>query len=119
MSKELTPLEAWERIKNTPTQDIYSPTVKYFHPDCCDIVEQELKRLEKILPFPKEGDENEEYRQSVIKRLIAFEIIKEKQVYIEVLIEVDRCKLYNCYVHKKEWKLTEQEFDLLKECFNV
>ena len=39
-------LEAFQRIKNTPTYD--NGLVKDFHPSCCEIVEKELKALEII-----------------------------------------------------------------------
>ena len=40
-------LEAFERIKNTPTYD--NGLVKDFHPSCCEIIEKELKALEIII----------------------------------------------------------------------
>ena len=49
MSKELTPLEALERIKNTPTYD--NGLVKDFHPSCCEIVEEELKAFNLLLSY--------------------------------------------------------------------
>ena len=82
MNKELTPLEAFERIKNTPTYD--NGLVKNFHPSCCEIIETALKRLENY-------EKNEDFYKDVIsysclnekekiKKLKAFEIIKEKKL---------------------------------------
>ena len=71
MSKELTPLEAFERIKNTPTQDIYFPTVKYFHPDCCDIVEEELKAFNLLLSY---GISYNDLREIIITLVCGYDI---------------------------------------------
>ena len=81
----MTALEAFERIKKTPTYADYM-LIKDFHPTCVGMVEKVLK---------------------------AFEIIKEKKVNIRCLMSNWSLGKYNSY--KSHISLTEEEFDLLKE----
>ena len=90
-----------------------------------DIIETELKRLEKI-DNPKivgtttisKAFEGFLIKQcpDVEKKLKALEIIKEKQVNVGALYELD-LKLYNKYVKEINGTptLTKKEYDLLKE----
>ena len=57
---------------------------------------------------------------TIKKEIKALEIIKEKQVdIVGVLIyafkEKKGCEFYNSYTSKEEHKLTQEEYDLLKE----
>ena len=51
------------------------------------------------------------------KKLKAFEIIKEKRVDVSYLVISDDLHDYNEGLDRK-WKLTQEEYDLLKEYFN-
>ena len=80
-------------------------------------IEQALKELEqlrklKLLSYPSENDE--EYRQRIIKKLMALEIIKEKLVDIGWLIRSENCSKYNLGVGNSQ-VLKRTEYDLVKE----
>ena len=59
-------------------------------------------------------------RECFPKELKALEIIKEKRVFIEEFLQSDDLEEYNDYVEEQgrydEDKLTQEEFDMLKEC---
>lgn len=121
MSKELTPLESFERIKNITYDrtDLYG--IEEYRKSL-DIIETALKEKENI-----EKTINELFSENgkvittidIKKQLKAFEIIKDKGVDVLKLKECKRCKKpdeYNkrtCYSYHNE--LTQEEYDLLKE----
>ena len=87
MSKELTPLEALERLRPKTTYEPYYTRSEKRH--YCDIIETALKALE---------------------------IIKEKMVNINTLIHHCLCLAdYNKFQAQRKYELTQEEFDLLKE----
>ena len=78
------------------------------------IIRQELKELEilrnlKLLPYPKKGNDKE-YRQGVVKRLMALEVVKK---YIKV--EKDEYGLYWLCGAFGSVGITQEEYELLKE----
>ena len=92
--------------------EINDGTIEENYPQEINIIEKELKELEflrnlKLLPYPKENDE--EYRQGVIKRLMALEIIKDKFVWFE------NGKLYVGVRGDVEITLNEEDFDSEEE----
>lgn len=85
-------------------------------------IEFKYKRLKNIrlLRYPKNG---KEYRQSVVKKLLALEIIKEKcldMCWIKNLVEwsdisaKDACEIYN---QDKDYtyQITIEEMEILRE----
>ena len=79
------------------------------------IVEKELTELEqlrklKLLPYPKENDD--EYRQGIIKRLKALEILRAFDFEIEDYNEDFNGSLK---VNQTRIILDDEEIDLLKE----
>jgi hypothetical protein len=118
MSKELTPLKALEDLINF----IGSGEIADTHELCeyvakrKDIVETALKRipmLEKELCFVKTM-EDLTIEAIKDKKLKALEIIKNKRVDFGYLIISDDLKDFNEGLDRK-WKLTQEEYDLLKE----
>ena len=108
-------LEALKEIKHTT--DLDRPNELNGYKKELDIIEKELKEYEqlkqlKLLPYPQEN--GEDYRQGVIKKLMALEIIKEKRVLIDVLLDTDTIEDYNDFKSEQEL-LTQQEYDLLNE----
>jgi hypothetical protein len=132
MTKELTPLEALERLKNTPTYD--NSLVKDFHPSCCEIIETTLKNYEELTSKPvilcRRTHESSQalidticknYKEVKVtnledeKKLKALEIVKEKKVDVQMLIDRKNLNEYNWCVHEQSRALTQEEYDLLKE----
>lgn len=142
MNKELTPLEAWERIKNTPTYD--NGLVKDFHPSCCEIIETTLKNYEELTSKPVILYERSHERSQVLidyicknykevkitnledeNKLKALNIIKDKRVDVGWLLhyidlkkdDYTPLKWYNenLPLIDKDKELTHEEYDLLKE----
>lgn len=110
IAKELTPLEHLGFIRNYEIDDEHRTlNMNYATKQSLDIIElalkdyEELKKL-KLFPYPKVNDE--EYRRSVIKRLQAFEIIKE---YFVLTSEYGKVSLEP----KKE--IPDEQYDLLEE----
>lgn len=117
MNKEMTPLQALKKIKQARYFVDFELDAKVSedYKKELDIIETALKDYEKKTKLAKEyKDVN-----NVAKRLKALEIIKEKRVFIEELISSDNVDEYNDYVDEQgrydEDKLTQAEFDLLKE----
>lgn len=87
-----------------------------------DTIEKELKEYEqlkqlKLLPYPQEN--GEEYRQCVIKRLMALEIIKEKpQATLWIIQHCDKEMEYEDMISIFKEDVTKEQFDLLKEVLN-
>jgi len=112
MSKELTPLEALERIKNAPTiyvgcgSDIYT---RYSFE--CNEIEKALKDYEKKTKLAKEYlDVN-----NVAKRLMALEIIKEFAIIENNTIII---RIPNHEITENGTRFIEEnmkKFDFLKE----
>jgi hypothetical protein len=135
MSKESLPLEALETIKeHLPT--LYPEEYGFDNVDGCfgpskecqyqlDIIETALKEYDDML-FEIKALENtikglEEQIDEKNKSLKALEIIKEKMVDVELFHTViedenqkDKLWSYNFWFENK-YKLTKEEFDLLKE----
>ena len=110
MSKELSPLEALEKIrKEIAYYSLYKKHLDTIETALKDY--EELKKL-KLLPYPKVNDE--EYRRSVIKRLQALEIIKDKEVNVFIFLHSGDLETYNDMVEDNR-KLTQEEYNLLKE----
>lgn len=115
MSKELTPLQALERIKSHYNDRVCVDILEDF-----DLIETALKRLEKI-----ETTTHSVLREDIVKELKALEIIKKKRVNVDALIKyiktnaVDDIPLcwYNEYIalFEEDRCLTEEEYDFLKE----
>lgn len=72
---------------------------------------KELEALNTII-YSYGYDENVEI---VSKALKALEIIKEKEVDVQLLEDSKNLNDYNWCVHTKNRALTQEEFDLLKE----
>ena len=119
MSKEL---EALERLYIHLEDDDLSYAWSEQAKEDKKIVKQALKDYEnlKLSLFPHPQKNGEEYRQNAIKRLLALEIIKEKQVDIYLLCTCNSVDEYNSMFEHRfgsydERALTQEEYDLLKE----
>ena len=94
------------------------------------IIEKELKEYDKLIgdifPHPKEN--GEEYRQLAVKRLLAFEIIIDKEVNVEIFkmclscdwsyeLFESECTDNNGYNEVTPYKhsMTNEQFNLLKD----
>lgn len=140
MSKKLTPLQALEDLISF----IGSGFVADTHELCeyvakrKEIIETALKNYEELTSKPVILCErthghaqalidmiSKNYKNIKItnlednKKLKAFEIIKKKRVFIGELLQSDSLEEYNDYVEEQgrydEDKLTQEEYDLLKE----
>ena len=102
MSKELTPLEALERVSQRLCGD---------YNDCSHelaVIETTLNEnieLKKCIDLIGDIETNN-------KKLKVLEIIKEKQVNVEWLLETENVEEYNESLYAD---LTQEEYDLLKE----
>lgn len=127
MNKELTPLEALERLRPKTTYlPYYTRNEKRYY---CNIIEKALKELESltnenaVLEYWLKGVfyyiENKEYTLiDISKNLKAVEIIVKKKVDVCLLISCIydfELNYYNLCMRNKERHLTQEEFDLLKE----
>ena len=110
MSKEL---EALDRLFNSNLNN-YEYRKEY------DLIETALKVYEKIKLEYSEIKiyhydllkENERLHNQKAKKLKAFEIIKDKRVNADWLLETENVEEYNESLYND---LTQEEFDLLKE----
>lgn len=140
MSKDLTPLQALKRIKSHYNDKVCIDILEDF-----DLIETALKRLEKndntrlIIvgnPSPDESVVEKTYKQGMFisnleqceikplfeeeteKKLKALEIINNKQVDMKELLGFfewgEGFSYYNEY-RRKEEKLTQEEYKILKE----
>lgn len=119
MSKELTPLEALERLydyHNLPNRNVVAYLLEQENlPTYRKIIETALKELEvkrEVIDYLLTGDDE--------KKLKTLEIIKEKSVDIGFLQYSSTVDLYNHYIVEHAWtkhtsSLTQEEYDLLKE----
>ena len=142
MSKELTPLEALEKIKDIireDGEDIDNPRFlvdelsiietalqdnyfyKYMINKICDFMGLDINPFEDLVNTENEMInyiyENECFRVDVAtnkNKLKAFEIIKKKRVNVHLLILSDSLEKYNFNLLPYR-KLTQEEYDLLKE----
>lgn len=125
MNKELTPLEALEKIKNRfDNHELYRNTDLQNE---LNIIETALKDYELLIMTSNiiKNNIKDIPREDITKKLKALEIIKEKQVDVGRFILIintwfdDDFALhrYNDYLENDldKWKLTKEEFDLLKE----
>lgn len=104
-NKELSPLEALEKLTNYKCSCMSEKMM------CKEIIENALKRLEKI-----ENSNVSVLREDISKQLKAFEIIKEKFVNITILMGCDNLEEYNKHpLTMRKGRLTQEEFNLLKE----
>jgi len=87
----------------------------------CECIEKELKgkeELEKAFDtLSKEDEKAKKLLSKEIEKNRAFEIIKQKQVSVGVLLVLDNLQQYNDYCDMVGGckKLTEEEYDLVKE----
>ena len=144
MSKELTPLEALNEIKNIKTLSVPERKVVTFqekYKEELDIIETALKEYEKLkkevneisdfglkayrVELEKQINSNKKYRTTNkrlrVKNQKLYEIlriIKEKHVDCFKLIAIFRTsnniEHYN-QNYGSNWQLTQEEYDLLKE----
>lgn len=133
MNKELTPLEALNWLVYGLTNNNYAKEeLPLTMSRAREIITNALKRLEKIDKSSLTDDEviflhnnvKNLYREED-KKLKAFEIIKKKRVAINILYMSSSAYVYNVLYEvviipsgktpKWEYKLTQEEFDLLKE----
>lgn len=120
MSKQLSPLETFKKIE----VDIYSNDIDYttIHNEL-DIIETALKDCETYKNILKEEyDKNIElkeiatqWRDCSQKQAEILRIIKEKEIDVHTLILAPTVESYNCCELVEEYKLTQEEYDLLKE----
>ena len=106
MKNDLTPLKAWEEVKDEMCYG--DPDLKEAYEENFDIIETALRRLDQYETPTRKKD-----IMSVAKRLTALEIIKEKKVNVRCLMSGWVLGKYNSY--KSHIRLTEKEYDLLKE----
>jgi len=78
----------------------------------------EIIKKNALMPYEPNFDDTEikEHYKVVEKHLKALEIIKEKEVNIAALLELDSLQQYNGYCEMVGGckKLTQEEFDLIK-----
>jgi len=132
MSKELTPLEALERIKNIPILSTPESTQKIFydkHKKELDLIESALKNYQDLTEYVDtlQGDRDYWYNTAIKNenKLKALEIIKEHRLDIDWFLQFVRQDIdYKYYVYcveqgdnkfAKRFLLTEEEYNLLKE----
>ena len=127
MSKELTPLEALERIKNIPILSTPESTQKIFydkHKKELDLIESALKNYQDLTEYVDtlQGDRDYWYNTAIKNenKLKALEIIKEKNVDVGLLIRCfnaycidSACQEYNQWTQGEH--LIYEECVLLKE----
>ena len=122
MTKELTPLEALQEIKEqikifyamlddrASNKNNLEPTLNKL-----SIIEKSLKELD----FYRKRDA--QFKQDVnnlVDKLKALEIIKNKEVNVRLIYETETVDDYNYCVGKYinlDLSLTQEEYDLLKE----
>lgn len=82
-----------------------------------EIIGEELKRLEELekafVVLSKDDEKAKKLLSKEIEKNRAFEIIKQKQVNVKCIMNGWGLGKYNSY--KSHEKLTEEEYDLLKE----
>ena len=62
------------------------------------------------------GEEKNKTFLELANKLKVLEIVKEKKVNVAMLYQVKNCEEYNAIIpHQPERKLTQEEYDLLKE----
>lgn len=115
MNKELSPLEALEKLVDRLAIKKYDENGNLIYWESTtdkeyNIIETALKRLEKI-----ETTTHSVLREDISNKLKAFEIIKSKKVNVRCLMSGWNLGKYNSY--KSHIKLTEEEYELLKEVF--
>lgn len=109
MSKELTPIEALNKVKSLL---FYEMDEKNFGTEC-DIIETALKRLEKI-----ETTTHSVLRDDISKKLKAFEIIKAKPQTLDLIKTYENYDAYLELAHDIaliEDIYSPEEFELLRE----
>jgi len=122
MSKQLTPLEALKQVRTFRLSYSNGDWLDKEEQDkLFDIIETALKRYEEVKRSYGELQDviaciNCEHRP----KLLALEIIKEKQVNMYYLLSVDTVEDYNEIIDMKyatyeNFHLTQEEFNLLKE----
>ena len=112
MNKEMTPLQALEKIKQARYFVDFELDAKVSedYKKELDIIETALKDYKRRLALAKEYKDTD----NVAKRLLALEIIKDKRVDVQALFYSSNYDDYNKhYVHYED--LTQDEYDLLKE----
>lgn len=115
MSKELTPLEALKRHRKSIVDLLDNgsilPELHYVFMQELNIIETALKKLDEA--------ENCVFtsKEDVKKELKALEIIKDKEVNVFIFLHSGDLETYNDMVEENR-KLTQEEYDLLKEVFN-
>ena len=119
MSKEL---EILEEIQNELYGQYDFKDISEYSKERFNIIKQALKELEqlrklKLLPYPKENDE--EYRQGVIKKLMALEIIIDKDItpswFIRNLKKGMSYEDYHFSNSGSPYDMAKEQFDLVKE----
>lgn len=133
MNKELSPLEAYEKINHTCCLNASFPRKMEFGIDtddhidcesveemaqCLDIIETALKEnaeLKKMIRnFNEAIGEPMIITPSIEKKLKALEIVKNKRVDVGCLLKSKDLEDYNFFRYGK-WRLTQEEYDLLKK----
>lgn len=135
MTRELTPLEALERIEKAIIELYINKNIP--HPECpdtekyvnkswhFDIIETALKENEELKTSYLNNLLNEKSKEYIYKKLKALEIIKK---HFKGLLKIDydeEHEFYEIWV-ENEYKDVfviasgqgKEEYDLLKECFN-
>ncbi len=115
MSKELTPLQALEKLTN------YKCSCMSEKIECKNIIETALKDYERLKTSYLEKILNEESKEYIYKKLKALEIIKEKRVDVALLILCENAEDYNFQIslinedNENYKELTQEEYELLVE----
>lgn len=110
MSKELTPLEALEKLTN------YKCSCMSEKIECKNIIKKALEENERLKTSYLEKILNEESKEYIYKKLKALEIIIEKGVAVGMLqLEEVGLQEYNDFIGDKKLYLTQEEYDFLKE----
>lgn len=115
MSKELSPLKAFKKVReqNDFLKERNIPK-EYRYDDELDVIETALKDYKRVMV-----EKNNLFKRWT-KEHQALEIIKEKRVNIFVLIESKDVNVYNYHLktHRfqfEKYLLTQEEFDFLRE----
>lgn len=112
MGKEL---DALERLKTAPS--FMGGTAEYqFCTKSETLLMQDYETVKQALLKAQEPKQYVDELKLVEKKLQALEIIKKKEVNMQVFNQCEDVETYNkVYIKQKDRQLTEEEFNLLKE----
>lgn len=119
MNKELTPLEAFYKLKSQIDEDTY---FQYDNKELLYNIKTALKEYGTLKEYYNVVVSNREFDKEYFYKCVkALEIIKNKRVDIATLLDCCNVEEYNRWVDVRShytyrpFELTQEEYDLLKE----